>query len=369
MIGLLLGYPHEMWPKLMEWSERTIVGGGGPRYVDDDVIIAAFEFAGACAELYEEKQRCPADDIMTVWTTAEIDGEPLGLDRVITDCLLLLDGGAETTRTVIARTILELGGAARSVPAAARRRRHDRGGRGVHPLGHAGPQHVPGRRRATTRSAARPSGQGQQVVLMYPSANRDPAHFDDPDRYDVTRTPNHHIAFGFGTHFCLGAALARLEIRMFFDEFVRRVSADQRGARQRRLPAQRVRERRHPRRGRARLRLNRPERRTSCTTSRSPTAPSSTAPARRASSADVAVKDGAIVEVSAGRRSTATPPRPIDATGLLVTPGFVDIHTHYDGQVTWDPLLEPSCGTASPRWSPATAASGSRRCGPATSSG
>ena len=64
---------------------------------------------------------------------------------------------------------------------------------------------------------------GQQVVLMYPSANRDPDHFDDPDRYDVTRTPNQHIAFGFGTHFCLGAALARLEIKMFFEEFVRRV--------------------------------------------------------------------------------------------------------------------------------------------------
>jgi cytochrome P450 family 142 subfamily A polypeptide 1 len=58
---------------------------------------------------------------------------------------------------------------------------------------------------------------------MYPSANRDPEHFDHPERYDVTRDPNHHIAFGFGTHFCLGAALARLEIRMFFDEFVRRV--------------------------------------------------------------------------------------------------------------------------------------------------
>jgi cytochrome P450 family 142 subfamily A polypeptide 1 len=66
-------------------------------------------------------------------------------------------------------------------------------------------------------------GAGQQVVLMYGSANRDPAHFADPERFDVTRTPNHHIAFGFGTHFCLGAALARLEIRTFFEEFVRRV--------------------------------------------------------------------------------------------------------------------------------------------------
>ena len=91
---------------------------------------------------------------------------------------------------------------------------------------------------------------------MYPSANRDPAHFDDPERYDVTRTPNHHIAFGFGTHFCLGAALARLEIRMFFEEFVRRVREIRRRARQRRLPPQRLRERRQPRRGRARPRLS-----------------------------------------------------------------------------------------------------------------
>jgi cholest-4-en-3-one 26-monooxygenase len=60
-------------------------------------------------------------------------------------------------------------------------------------------------------------------VLMYSSANRDPAHFVDPERFDVTRQPNHHIAFGFGTHFCLGAALARLEIRTFFEELLRRV--------------------------------------------------------------------------------------------------------------------------------------------------
>ena len=66
---------------------------------------------------------------------------------------------------------------------------------------------------------------GHQVVLMYSSANRDPAHFDDPERFDVTRQPNHHIAFGFGTHFCLGASLARLEIRVFFEELVRRVDS------------------------------------------------------------------------------------------------------------------------------------------------
>jgi cytochrome P450 family 142 subfamily A polypeptide 1 len=65
---------------------------------------------------------------------------------------------------------------------------------------------------------------GQQLVLMYASANRDPRHVTDPERFDVTRQPNNHLAFGFGTHFCLGAALARLEIRVFFEELLRRVT-------------------------------------------------------------------------------------------------------------------------------------------------
>jgi cytochrome P450 family 142 subfamily A polypeptide 1 len=65
---------------------------------------------------------------------------------------------------------------------------------------------------------------GNQVVLMYCSANRDEDHFDDPERLDVTRSPNQHLSFGFGTHFCLGASLARLEIKVFFEELLRRTS-------------------------------------------------------------------------------------------------------------------------------------------------
>ena len=66
---------------------------------------------------------------------------------------------------------------------------------------------------------------GQQVVLMYSSANRDPLHFDNPEQLDDTRNPIHHIAFGFGTHFCLGASLARLEIKLFFEIFLERIAS------------------------------------------------------------------------------------------------------------------------------------------------
>jgi cytochrome P450 family 142 subfamily A polypeptide 1 len=106
MIGKLLGFEPDRWRDLKRWSETTIALGGGPRYVTEEGLISAFEFAAASAELFEAKRGCPADDVMTVWTQAEVDGVPLTLDQVIPDCLLLLDGGAETTRTVIGRTIL-----------------------------------------------------------------------------------------------------------------------------------------------------------------------------------------------------------------------------------------------------------------------
>ena len=221
-IAWLLGFPEERWPELKDWSERTIALGGGPRYFNEDGMLAAMEFAQAASDLHAEKLRCPADDIMSIWSRAEVDGEPLSVDTVISDCLLLLDGGAETTRTVIARTILDLiahpdqwaalkGGADPTVAT-------EEFIRWVTPI------HNMCRVAVTdTEVGGQPVGAGQQLVLMYSSANRDPAHFDDPERYDVTRSPNNHIAFGFGTHFCLGAALARMEIRLFFEELVRRV--------------------------------------------------------------------------------------------------------------------------------------------------
>ncbi len=229
MITTLLGFPDEMWPKLQHWSETTIALGGGPRYFDDAGTLAAMEFAQACADLYGEKKTCPADDVISVWIDAEsrhagtVGGQPFGLDQIISDCLLVLDGGAETTRTVIARTILELArqpdqwqllksGADIDVAV-------EEFIRWVTPVHNFA--------RVATRDVdlhGRTIRAGQQVLLMYAGANRDPQHFDDPDRFDVTRSPNNHISFGFGTHFCLGASLARLEIKTFFERLVSRVA-------------------------------------------------------------------------------------------------------------------------------------------------
>ena len=224
MIGWLLGFPEEDWPKLRDWSERTIALGGGPRYMNDDGIAAYGEFITETMALFEAKKACPAHDILSHYTTAEIPGHDFGLEEALSDALLLLDGGAETTRTVIARTLLTL--AENQDQWALLKDGADIGVATEEFIRWVTPIH--NMCRVANRDyeiGGVTIGQGQQVVLMYGSANRDETKFVDPERFDVTRNPNPHIAFGFGAHFCLGVALAKLEIRTFFEEFVRRVDS------------------------------------------------------------------------------------------------------------------------------------------------
>ena len=229
MIGFLLGFDDDLWPKLQYWSEATISLGGGPRYRNQEGAEAVMEFVVACTGLYEGKQACPAGDVMSRWIKAEDDGEGLvggaefGLSQIISDCLLLLDGGAETTRTVIARTLLDL--ADRPDAWAALQAGADTETAVEEFIRWVTPIHNMCRTAtADTELGGQTIRKGQQLVMMYPSANRDPRHFDDPETYDVARSPNNHIAFGFGTHFCLGAALARLEIQIFFERLLERVA-------------------------------------------------------------------------------------------------------------------------------------------------
>lgn len=224
MIGKLLGFPEDKWPDLKHYSETTIQLGGGPRYMDDAGVTAAVQFFMDSAALFEERKTCPMDDVMTVWTTAEVNGKPLTIEEVGSDCLLVLDGGAETTRTVIARTVLNF--IAFPDQWAAFKAGADIDVAVEEFIRYVTPVH--NMCRLATRDyevGGQIVGAGEQVVFIYPSANRDEKHFVNGDAFDVTRTPNNHISFGFGTHFCLGASLARLEIKTFFETLRRRVAS------------------------------------------------------------------------------------------------------------------------------------------------
>jgi cytochrome P450 family 142 subfamily A polypeptide 1 len=222
VIGRLLGFGDDLWPRIKYWSETTILAGGGPRYMADSVVEAFGDYCEHAGRAIEARRAAPAGDVMSTWTRAEADGV-LSADQMLSEGLLLIDGGAETTRTVITGAVLAL----TEHPDQYRRLLDDPSLlpvaveefiRWVTPILNM--------RRTATRDAevaGTPLARGDELLLMYPSGNRDETIFDAPDRFDVGRQPNPHIAFGFGTHFCLGAALARLEVRVMFEELLPRL--------------------------------------------------------------------------------------------------------------------------------------------------
>jgi cholest-4-en-3-one 26-monooxygenase len=223
----LLGFDRDQWPLCKHVSEVTMAAAG---YRDDDTrrpdgsVDAVMDFAGAFSQLMEARRAAPGDDLCSAWVTAELEGAPMPDSEIVQDGLLLLDGGAETTRSTIGQIVLAL-----CEHEEERRRLLDDPGL-LHSsaieefIRWASP--ILNMRRTVTEDHEL-HGQsvhaGDQVLLMYGAANRDERYFRDPDNFDVGRTENRHLAFGFATHFCLGANLARLEIRVLFEELLRRL--------------------------------------------------------------------------------------------------------------------------------------------------
>jgi len=171
----------------------------------------------------EDRRARPRDDLVSVLVHGEVDGERLSDDELLMETLLILIGGDETTRHVLSGGVYQLllhpeqrAALARdpaTIPTAVEEML-----RWVSPI------------QNMARTAARDvelRGQrireGEKAILLYPSANRDTAVFPDPFRFDVRRTPNEHLAFGIGAHFCLGANLARLELRVLLEELLPRM--------------------------------------------------------------------------------------------------------------------------------------------------
>lgn len=174
--------------------------------------------------LIREKRAVPEDDLISDLIRSEADGDRLDEDELLAMIFLLLIAGHETTVNLIGNSLLTL----IRHPEQFERLRQDPDGLGRSAveelLRHSGPLET-----ATERFAAQPleyAGQiiprGEMVFVVLASANRDETQFEQPDGLDLGRQPNRHLSFGFGTHFCLGAPLARLEGQVAMREFVTR---------------------------------------------------------------------------------------------------------------------------------------------------
>jgi cytochrome P450 family 142 subfamily A polypeptide 1 len=225
LIGDLLGVDPADRGMLQRWSDDLIAGTS--MTATPEAMAAAgkafAEYAEYNRRVVADRRARPGDDLMSILVRAEIDGERMSDEDLLQEGLLILVGGNETTRHVLTggcealcrnpeerRKLLD---DPRRIPTAVEEML-----RWVTPIQNMN--------RTATRDVTlrgETIRAGDKVLLLYPSANRDEAVFPDPFRFDVSRDPNPHVAFGFGAHFCLGASLARLELRVLFEELLPRL--------------------------------------------------------------------------------------------------------------------------------------------------
>ncbi|HEV3266352.1 MAG TPA: cytochrome P450 [Acidimicrobiales bacterium] len=225
VIGDMLGVAPEDRDDLLRWSDDMLKALGSPDPgLMEVAATAAIEYAGYLTAVTEQRRKDGrSDDLIGTLVHAEIDGDRLDDQSLIYESLLILIGGDETTRHVITGGMYEL----LRHPDQLEALRADRSLmttaveemlRWVTPIKNMA--------RTLTRDVelhGETLRQGQKLLLLYPSANRDERVFDDPDTFDITRSPNDHVAFGFGAHFCLGNRLARMEMRIMFDRLLDRL--------------------------------------------------------------------------------------------------------------------------------------------------
>jgi len=216
----LLGFPEEMWPQVKSWSERLMRTDMRERdpLIMNEFIDANREFLGAMMPILEEVSACPRNDFMSIWSHAEINGQKLPPEAIFHEVGLFIAGGAETTRTAISHGIRafidhpeqweELAATPELIDSAV-----EEVLRWVTPLNNFF-------RMALTDDVVggQPIAAGDRIIMLYPSANRDESVFDDPFAFNIHRNPNPHLSFGFGTHLCIGANLARLVLTTMFRE-------------------------------------------------------------------------------------------------------------------------------------------------------
>jgi cholest-4-en-3-one 26-monooxygenase len=223
-IAEIMGVPQEDRVKLFEWSNRMI-GAGDPEFMGDESGTAMAELFMYSNQLADKRRDDPRDDIVTKLLNAEIDGDKLSELEFDMFMLLLAVAGNETTRNATAHGMYAL----LQNPEQYEYLKEDPEGRMEiaieEILRWASPVlHFKRTTTADTEVRGTEIKQGDPIVMWYISANRDEDVFDEPYTFDVARDPNPQIAFGGGgNHFCLGANLARMELRLIFEEITKRM--------------------------------------------------------------------------------------------------------------------------------------------------
>jgi cytochrome P450 len=224
----LLGLPESDFPRMLQLTKELFGGADEENRRGDsaeDVMAVLLDFFAYFQQLTADRRANPTDDLASAIANATVDGKPLDDLETASYYVIIATAGHDTTSSTIAGGLHAL----LTHPDQLARLREDptlmktaaeEMIRWVTPVKEF-------MRTASADAQIRgvPIAAGESVLLSYPSANRDEDVFDNPFTFDAGRDPNRHLAFGFGTHFCLGAALARIEIRALFDELLPRLES------------------------------------------------------------------------------------------------------------------------------------------------
>lgn len=224
----LLGVPREDRALILRWTNQ-LAGSGDPEYAEDDATPrqtanrALTEIYDYFRTMVSERRKSPQEDIVSLIANGSIDGKPVPEFETLSYFFLLVIAGNETTRNAMSgglHALIEHPGELAQL-------------RANPDLTHSAVEEIV---RYTTpviqfcrtaNASVEIRGQkiaaGESLCLFYPSANRDEELFDAPNEFRISRDPNPHIAFGIGEHFCLGASLARLELRVLFRQLAERL--------------------------------------------------------------------------------------------------------------------------------------------------
>jgi cytochrome P450 len=228
VIAWLLGVPEADWNLLFDWTNR-IIGSGDPEFQVEgktpqesarQTMVDLFTYFTG---LVEEKRKSPKDDLVTLFTQAEIDGKPLEFMDILAWCLIIVIAGNETTRNGTSGGMLafiqnqdqlrKLQADPSLLPSAV-----EEVVRWSTPIIHFGRTAVEDCEIRDKKIRA-----GDALALFYPSANRDEEVFEAPFEFRIDRKPNRHLGFGIGEHFCLGSHLARLEMMVAYKYLLPRI--------------------------------------------------------------------------------------------------------------------------------------------------